>query len=283
MTLANKIRHQLRLNIPLGIYVLLIAVALLLPASFIIPVLIFLVLSYFLANVLWRRYLKKRGELGDSNTGLLLLVIAWLMAAYIYFEESTPEPPQIALYETTDPEYFISTDPHPAPQATKESEEAEASTKRLHRGRFSSITGKLADKVKSLHDSGLACAFLKQHKQIKQCSSDIFQESVRVELDNNSATIELLVAEKASEKCIEVACQIWLIQTTQKKIDQFTEVRLENEELGKAAPTADATLITQWDDVLTPVIVLNTSPNGWRHLRVSDQLGNEVIWMGSGL
>ena len=283
MTLAVTIKHQLKLNIPLGVYLLLGSAALLLPSSLLIPVLLFLVLSYFLANFLWRRYLKKRGELGDSSSGLLLLVIAWPMAAYIYFEESTPEPPQIALYETTDPEYFSSTDPHSAPQATKESEEAEASTKRLHRGRFSSITGKLADKVKSLHDSGLACAFLKQHKQIEQCSSDIFQESVRVELDNNSATIELLVAEKAPEKCIEAACQIWLIQTTQKKIDQFTEVRLENEELGKAAPAADAMLIAQWNDVVTPVIVLNVSSNGWRHLRVSDQLGNEVVWMGSGL
>ncbi|PWQ98039.1 NfeD family protein [Leucothrix pacifica] len=283
MTLVNKIRHQLRLNIPLGIYVLLIAAAFLLPASLIISVLIFLVLSYFLANVLWRRYLKKRGELGDSSTGLLLLVIAWLMAAYIYFDESTPEPPQIALYETTDPEYFSSTDPHPAPEATKESDEAKAATRGLRRGRFSSITGKLADKVESLHDSGLACAFLKQHKQIEQCSSDVLQESLRVEVDNNSATIELLVSEKEPVKCIEATCQVWLIQTTQQKINQFTDIRLENEELGKAPPVADASLITQWDDVITPVIVLNASSNGWRHVRVSDQLGNISVWYGPAL
>ena len=265
MILGNKIRHLLRLNIPLGIYVLLITVALLLPSSFLIPTLIFLVLSYFLLNVLWRRYLKKRGELGNSSTGLLLLVVSWLMAAYIYFDESTPESPQIALYETTDPEYFSSTDPRPAQEETEG----------FRRGRFSSITGKLVDKVESLHDSGLACAFLKQHKQIGKCSSGVFQESIRIELDNNSVTVELLVAEKAPEKCIETTCQVWLIQTTQKRIDQFTEVRIENKEQGKAPPTADATLITQWDDVITPVIVLNAASDGWRHLRVSG-----VVWNG---
>ena len=277
--MPHWIKHNLRLYRPLWVCLLLAVLALLLlPSSATLYTWVFLFFGYFLATYLWRKHLKKRGQLGKAGSGLFFLIAFSVAGLYVYHSATAPESPQLVMYETSDPAVFSSTDHHPAAEATRESEAAEILSNHQRRGRFGSLTGMLVDEVGSLHDSGLSCAFLKQHKLIAQCSSDTFQETVRVELDNNSATIELLVVEKEPEQCIQKACQVWLLQTTDVNIDQFTEVRIENNEQGKVPPIADATLIAQWDNVVTPVVVFNTSSNGWRHLQMTNPHGSVVTW-----
>ncbi|PWQ98040.1 hypothetical protein DKW60_08855 [Leucothrix pacifica] len=127
-----------------------------------------------------------------------------------------------------------------------------------------------------LHDSAYACAFMQQQKPTYDCSSNI-PDNIRYGLDKHKDTQELLLTDKTLEECIASACNIWLIQTTQQKIDTFMEAK-EQQVGDSEKPPVDAVIIGSWENIIPPVKVMLTITGDWRDLLLTDIDGGEIRW-----
>ena len=280
MELVNNLKQKLLVHVPLWMCVFLAVLTQFLPGTLKFPVLIFLFFAYFLLRYLWRKYLKKQGKLVSSG-GVLFTLVFWGGIITLLYMVTTTESPKLVLYETSEPAVLGSKDHFPAPENTAEvikKSDKTPSTSELEEPEVKSeIQEALLIVLDILHNSSFACTFLQQQNLIAECSESMM-ETVSVQLDNNAVTLELLFAAKKPEECMEIACKVWLIQTTKETVTQFNDTRRENAKSDKAPPMAEATLIDQWENVLAPIVVSNTVTKGWRHLRFTHSSGGVTIW-----
>jgi len=278
MKLINWIKRKLLLHTPLWVCVLLALAAIgLLTDSASFLVLIFLFFAYFLARHLWRKHLKKGGKLGKESSGLFSLIFWGAIGVFWAYASLTPDSPRLVLYETSEPAVYDSIDSFPSEKIIGESDEA-GNSSRTRKAKKGFLRGALFYVANSVRDGAFACAFIQQKKLIHQCEA-VPKEVRRVELDSDAATVELLMSDKKSEDCVETACNVWLIQATQAQITHFNDAKKDNEEVKKPPPVAEATLIDQWVNIVTPVIVFNEVSNGWRHIQITDASGNVKTWI----
>lgn len=266
MKLINWTKRKLWLHMPLWICVsLAIVVTLLLPEQTAESIVLFLFFGYFLCRYLWRRYLKKHDQLGDDSSGMFSLVFwGFLAAAYIY-ATFTPDSPELVMYETATPNVYVT-------------EDQELSRIPLTRkAKKGAMVRGLERYVKMKKDHAFTCAVILKDYYLENCVKTQSQVA-RVELDNDPSTIEILMSKKYSKECADTPCKAWLIQTTEAEIDSFNDMLLESEESELPLPTAKATVLTQWEGIIVPIIVLRESTDGWRHVEVTDALGNKVAW-----
>ncbi|WP_146203457.1 hypothetical protein [Leucothrix pacifica] len=117
---------------------------------------------------------------------------------------------------------------------------------------------------------------MQQQKPTYDCSSNI-PDNIRYGLDKHKDTQELLLTDKTLEECIASACNIWLIQTTQQKIDTFMEAK-EQQVGDSEKPPVDAVIIGSWENIIPPVKVMLTITGDWRDLLLTDIDGGEIRW-----
>ena len=266
MKLSNWITRKLWLHMPLWACVsLAVVVTSLLPESIADSIVLFLFFGYFLCRYLWRRHLKNHGQLGDESSGMFSLVFWGFLAAIYVYATLTPDSPELVVYETVTPNVYDKEDQEPsgAPLTRKVKKGA------LERG--------LDRYVKMKKGHNFTCAVILKNGDLESCIKAQNQVT-RVELDSDPSTIEMLISKKKTEECVDTPCKTWLIQTTEAEIDIFDDVFLESKESEQPLPTAKATVLTQWERVVVPIIILRESTDGWRHVEVTDELGNKVFW-----
>ena len=143
--------------------------------------------------------------------------------------------------------------------------------------RFTNINRLTPPKLgNKLHDRAYACAFMQQQKPTYDCSSNT-PDNIRYGIDIHRDTHELLLTDKTLEECIASACNIWLVQTTQQKIDTFIEAK-EQQVADDKKPSVDAVIIGSWENIIPPVKVLFGATNGWRNLLLTDKDGGKIRW-----
>ena len=126
------------------------------------------------------------------------------------------------------------------------------------------------------HDRAYACAFMQQQKPTYDCSS-LPTDNIRYGLDKHKNTQELLLTDKTLEECIASACNIWLIQTTQQKINAFMAAK-EQQVADGEKPPVDAVILGSWKNIIPPVKVMVTITSDWRDLLLTDKDGVEIRW-----
>ena len=284
MQLITHLKQKLLTHLPLWICAFLVTLTKYLPGSSQFSAVIILFFVYLLSYFLWRKYLKKRGKLLPSG-GVFVTLLFWGGIIAALYMVTTVESPKLVLYETSEPAVFESKDSFPAPEGAvdikavvveetkKEGEASEAERPEV----MSEIKAALLVTMDALHSSLFACAYLQQQNLVTECLATT-TETVRVELDNKAATVELLFADKKPEDCIKAVCNVWLIQTTQAAITQFNDIRKENAKSDAAPPAAEATVVDQWGGVVAPIVVLNTITAGWRHIQFTNQAGSVTTW-----
>lgn len=273
MKIISWIKHKLFLHVPLWVCG---AIAVVLLEYAVTSLLIPLFFVYFLVRYLWRRRLKKLGKLGKDSGGLFSLAFWGIVAALYFYGLVIPDVPQLVVYETSDPKVFDTTDSQPATNIVNDSGKAEDSSSKC-KAKKGFLRSVLSSTLDGINDSAFTCVFIQQNNFIDSCDGSM-KAGQRVELDNDAATVELLIAEQNPEICVENGCRVWLIQTTQAQISQFKAVSRENDEAGQPPPPVEGKLVDTWENVVTPMIVFNQVSNGWRHVQITNASGNEVTW-----
>lgn len=276
MKLINWIKRKQFLHLPIWVFgSIYLVVALLLPESLASSIFVFLFFSYFLARYFWRKHLKKEGKLGEASSGLVSLIFWGVLGGFWLYGSVTPEPSRLILYESSDPAGFDTVD-HFVDTIELDEDDGTSLTRKPKKG----VVRRLLSYITvSIEEERFICAFLEQEQLADECSTGP-KQLMRVEFDGDAATVEFFMAGKKPETCVESACNAWLIQATQAQVTQFSELYAENEKVHKPSPTAEATLIAQWENIVTPVLVFNEISNGWRHLQITDATGNVETWMG---
>ena len=281
MKSINWIKHKLLLHVPLWIFApLAAAVLLFLPDSLSPVALLFVLFAYLLTAYLWRMHLNKKSKPRKRHIGLLGLTFLSFIAAFGIYIALNPHTPQLVIYETFEPQVYDSVD-HLSGAKTPRSKYSDRSVTRqqvykqnIKKG---AVSGALVTALNSFNDALFACDYLKQEHVHDMCTGSI-DSTKRVELDDDKATVELFIANKDPKECLDSPCLVWLIQTTQVEVDRYIDSTIESSKSGAVQPTVTATMLDQWENVRSPFIISNTLANGWRHVRVTDQSGTDVVW-----
>jgi hypothetical protein len=242
--------------------------------DFIIP----LVLVFFISRFLWRKYLKKKGLLRDASSGLMSLIFWGLIGVFYVYIQFAPISPQFVLYETEQPFILSEFDEYRTPKSTNSTDEKD-SVSFKNPAKKGLLENALDGAIYAIKTEALACAFLVQQGKLETCtSSTIWSE--RAELDNNIETVEILVSDTEPETCAKSSCHVTLIQTTQTELLRFLNAQMDNEKSNEVPPTAEASLITEWDKVVMPLIISKPTSNTWRHIQIKSDDGSNVTWTG---
>ncbi|PWQ96951.1 hypothetical protein [Leucothrix arctica] len=274
------IKRRLILHVPLLVCGLLAFITLLLPDSLSPVVLLFLIFAYFFSCFFWRKYLNKYGKLKSADTGLFNLILWGIIGTIGIYMALNPSSPQLVLYETSKPLVYDTID-HLYEAKTPRKSESNRDVTRYETYKHSiekgAVNGALTKTLNALNDSLFACAFLKQQGLSDSCSGAI-STTKRVELDNKPLTVELFIGDLEAESCMETTCRVWLIQTRQAEITRYNDAYIENKAADGVAMSTEATLIDHWQNIVTPIIISNTSTKGWRHITLTDQSGAVSTW-----
>lgn len=290
MKLINWIKQKLLLHVPLWICGFCAVMALSLLESKFFITFLSLFFAYFLARYLWCKHLRKTGKIGDVSRDRVFSLVFWVIIGKFWLP-APEDTPHLVIYEVPEPDVYDSIEylSNTKAEGGDESDDTklmDKEQKRIDRRLMPSpldlITGLasvIERSISVVHDGSFACTFVQQHNFIDNCKPS--PENIRrIELDYDASTVELLIMDKEAVDCTETACNVWLIQTTQAQINQFNDTSRNDEVVDKIPPIAEATLIDQWEDIITPLIIFNDVSNGWRHIQVTDMSGNVEVWKG---
>lgn len=254
--LRTKIKHSLRLHLPLWVALALAILALMLPQSIGSDIWVGTFFGYFIFRFLWRRYLKKKNKL-EEGFDLLTLIFWGACGLFILFAVMRPEKIEWVVYA-----------PDAEPQISNDDERKGRRKKKR--------TDFLSRFVSKVEARGFSCGYARQEELFEEC-----EEVETVELDNNPETMEIMTLSHKAEECETIDCQVWLFQVSPEYLAAY-DARMEQEKEKRGPLILEASVIANWQGVLLPLEVQANEYAGWRIIKVNHKNGESERWQLPG-